>query len=782
MTDAILERAVALHRAGNLNEAETAYRAILEKDAQHPDALHLLGLIAHQRGASLEAVELISRALKKNTRNPHFHLHLAQAYRQLKRWEEAIAALKKSLKLAPQSAEAHHELGLCLADTGQVDEALREYERAMKLEPRNLYAPLNAGNACHLAGRYEAALEYYRLALRIAPDSPEAHNNLGSTLFQLGRFAEAKPWIDAALNLKPDYAEALVNRGNILRQEHRYTDAIACFDKALQLKPGFLLAVFNKANALAESGHQEEAVVFYDQTLAEQPQHVEALSNKAAVMGDLQEHAQAVELARAALRLKPDFAEAYNNLGANLMQLGIVQESFLAFQRAMQLKPPYEAPYLNMAKLLWTVGDAEEAIRYLQQLLSMNPRHEDAQRCLLLFDLYIYREHALPPRIPFTRHLGSSAALFSQRKNPHKKIRLGYVSSDFRMHPVGRNIWPLLESQDRARFELYLYGAVHVPDALTGRFQTLADCYRSIQGMNDEQIAAQIRADEVDILVILAARFDNNKPLVASYRAAPVQVSFHDPASSYLADMDYLITDITMNPRDTAEWFSERLVRLPTFYLHLPINDAPPVLPPPALGRGYITFGCFNNVAKLNAQVIYLWAQLLKAVPTSKLLLKYKDTFNDPFVHEHYMSLFTQHGIDATRVELITEKLSFSDHLARYRTIDIALDPFPFNGSTTTFESLWMGIPVVSLAGHSMVARWGASMLRRVGLGDLVAATPAEYVAIATQLAADLPRLTAIRAALRARVEKSPLCDARRRARQLDRVFSYMWRAWCAQP
>ena len=781
MTQQTLARAVEHHRAGELVKAEQYYREVLTTEPQHPDALHLLGLIAHQRGQHQEAIDLINRALKKNSRDIHFHIHLGQAYRQAKRLNESIQALKKALKLQPQNAEAHHELGLALADGGKHEEALAEYERAMMLDPNNPFAPLNAGNSCHLLGDYPRALPYYRKVLALAPELAEGYNNLGSTQFQLGRVDEAGPLIEKALELKPDYAEALVNHANILRQEHRFDEALVCLDRALELKPGFLLAVFNKANALAESGRHAESVPFYDEVLAMQPDYAEALSNKAAVMGDLQHSEEAVELARQALKLNPNFAEGYNNLGANLMQLGRIQDAFLAFQRAMSLKPTYQSPYLNMAKLLWSVGDTPEALRYLGLLLDMDPCHEEAKRCQLLFELYVYQEQPLPPRTPISFGAPSANECFPLRKDPHKKIRIAYISSDFRLHPVGRNIWPVLEGQDRQQFELYLYGAVHQPDALTERFKEIADCYQSVLGMNDEQIADQVRRDEIDILVILAGRFDNNKPLDAAYRAAPVQVSFHDPASSYLADMDYLITDITMNPPDTQEWFTEKLVRLPTFYLHLPLNDAPPTLPPPALGRGYITFGCFNNVAKLNPQSVFIWSEVLKAVPDSRLVLKYKEMFNEPFVHAHYMEMFAHYGIPAERVRLVTEQLSFVEHLAAYRDIDIALDPFPFNGSTTTFEALWMGIPVITLAGHSMVARWGISMLRRVGLSSLVAQLPSDYVQIASRLAADLPRLTAMRADLRQQVANSPLCDHRRRAKQLDRVFKYMWRTWCAQ-
>lgn len=781
MTQQALARAVERHRAGDLAQAEQYYREVLQREPQHPDALHLLGLIAHQRGQHLEAIELIHQALKKNSKDIHFYIHLGQACRQAKRLEESVQAFKKALKLQPQSIEAHHELGLALADSGKHEEALAEYERAIKLDPQNPFAPLNAGNSCHLLGQYERALPYYEMVLARAPEFAEGYNNLGSTLFQLGRIEASRPLVEKALALKPDYPEALVNMGNILRHEHRFEEAIARLDRALALKPGFILALFSKANALAESGHQEESVPYYDQVLALQPDYPEALSNKAAVMGDMQRTEDAIELARQAVKRNPEFAEGYNNLGANLMQLGRIQDAFLALQRAMSLKPEYESPYLNMAKLLWSVGDAPEAMRYLGLLLEKNPQHEEAKRCRLLFELYVYEEKPLPPRTPITLGAPSAQALFSHRKDPHKKIRVGYISSDFRLHPVGRNIWPVLEGHDRSQFELYLYGAVNQPDGLTERFKELSDRYQAVNGMTDEQIADLVRRDEVDILVILAARFDNNKPMVAAYRAAPVQVSFHDPASSYLADMDYLITDIIMNPPATQEWFTEKLVRLPTFYLHLPLNDAPPTLPPPALGRGYITFGCFNNVAKLNPQSVFIWSEVLKAVPDARLVLKYKEMFNEPFVHAHYMEMFAHYGIPAERVKLVTEQLTFVEHLAAYRDIDIALDPFPFNGSTTTFEALWMGIPVVTLAGHSMVARWGASMLRRVGLPNLVAALPGDYVQIAAQLAGDLPRLTALRAGLRNQVAKSPLCDHRRRAKQLDRVYKYMWRAWCAQ-
>lgn len=775
-----LERAVALHRAGDLPQAETLYQEVLRHDSQQADALHLLGVIAHQRGDAARAVDLISQAIKRDARNAHSHLHLAQACRALRRVDDAIAAAKKSIKLDPQNAEAHHELGRALADAGRIDEAVAEYERVIKLEANPLSALLNAGGARFLQGRLDAALTFFERAVSFAPNSAEAHNNLGSTLFHLGQAAAAQPHIERALALKPDYPEALINFGNLLRQLQQHEAAIAAYNRALALQPDNMLALFNRGNALAESGRRAEALVDYDRVLAIQPDYAEALSNKAAVVGELGDPRAAVELARQAVRLMPNFADGYNNLGVNLMEAGFFQEAFLAYQRAMELKPGYEAPYLNMAKLMWTIGDAPAGMRYLLEVLKTHPEHAEAQRALLLYDLYLYRE--TPPK-PTPVSFGAPPAreLFAQRKDKHKKIRLAYLSSDFRLHPVGRNIWAVLEAHDRQQFELYLYGIVPTPDALTERFAHIADKYQNVAGMSDADIAALMRRDEVDVLVILAARFDSNKPLVAAHRAAPVQVSFHDPASSYLADMDYLITDITMNPRDTQEFFTERLIHLPTFYLHPPLTDAPPIPPPPMLARGHVTFGSFNNVAKLNPQVIALWSEVLKAVPDSRLVMKYKEVFDDPFVHQHYMEMFAAHGIEPARVQMITENLNFTQHLARYADIDIALDPFPFAGSTTTFEALWMGVPVVTLAGNTMLSRWGVSMLRRVGLPELAAATMRDYVSIAAQLAANPDRLVALRASLRERVARSPLCDARRRTRQLDRVFRWMWLKWCSE-
>jgi len=288
-------------------------------------------------------------------------------------------------------------------------------------------------------------------------------------------------------------------------------------------------------------------------------------------------------------------------------------------------------------------------------------------------------------------------------------------------------------------------------------------------------VAALVRADEVDVLVVLAGRFDRNRPLVAAYRPAPVRVSFHDPGTSGLSAVEYLIADRTLVPRRREERFSERVVCLPSFYIHAPL-EGPQVGPLPAAERGYVTFGSFNNPAKVNDEVLALWGEVLRAVPGSRLKLKFKNWFGNQGLRERMLRGL---GSESDRVEFMAAEAARGEHLALYNDVDIALDPFPFTGSTTTFEALWMGVPVVTLAGAAMAGRWSASILQALKLPELVAGSRAEYVGIAAGLAGDLSRLAGLRAGLRDRVAGSPLCDGRSRARQVERIYRALWRRWC---
>jgi predicted O-linked N-acetylglucosamine transferase (SPINDLY family) len=361
-------------------------------------------------------------------------------------------------------------------------------------------------------------------------------------------------------------------------------------------------------------------------------------------------------------------------------------------------------------------------------------------------------------------------------------LKLGYLSADFREHPIAWNVMGLLERHDRRQFEVSLYSAVAAPDPTSRRLQSLADRWCEVADVGAAALADRLVADGIDILVLLAAHTAGNRPVLAAYRPAPVQVAFHGIGSTGLEAVGYWLTDSVLHPPDTGERFTESLVRLPCFYLHRPPEPSPEPSPPPHLAAASLTFGSCNNPAKLSERTIAVWAEVLRRVPNSRLLLKYVDRFRDTLVAARIVRRFAAHGIDASRLILEGGLLDRQAQLRLLDRIDIALDPFPFNGSTTSFEALWMGVPVVTLSGDRFVGRVGASLLEQVGLGDLVARNEADYVAIAERLAGDAPRLSGLRGDLRARVRSSALVDAAGHALAIEAAYRSMWRHWCASP
>jgi len=317
---------------------------------------------------------------------------------------------------------------------------------------------------------------------------------------------------------------------------------------------------------------------------------------------------------------------------------------------------------------------------------------------------------------------------------------------------------------------------------VTEKFRDCADHWRPTVNKTDARIADMIRADDIDVLVSVAGHFDNNRPLVCAHRPAPVQVSFHDGATSGLAEMDYWLTDGFLHPPGTQEIFTEELFHLPVFYQWPPIAEAPPVGPLPAEKADFVTFASFNNPAKLNDDVIGLWAEILQSVPGSRLMLKFKNIYSQPSLCDRVSAKFKAHGIDAERIEMVSSLDTITEHLGHYAKVDIALDPFPFNGATTTYQTLWMGVPVISLAGETFISRAAGSILHHAGLDELIAETPEDYVAAARDLAADIPRLIELRAGLRDKVASSPLCAAPAYARNVEAAFREMWRWWCGKP
>jgi predicted O-linked N-acetylglucosamine transferase (SPINDLY family) len=500
-------------------------------------------------------------------------------------------------------------------------------------------------------------------------------------------------------------------------------------------------------------------------------------------MGQLEE---AIASCYQAILLKPDFPEAYNNLGNALKDKSQLDEAIAAYRQAISFSPNHPDAHSNLGNALSDLGRLDEAIAAYRQAMALKPRFSDAHSNLLFTLNY---HPGLEPATVFEEHLcwnrqqAKPARHFMQPhrndRTPDRRLRIGYVSPDFREHPVGHFLLPLLAQHNHERFEIFCYAQVPASDGKTRQLRSQADHWHNLSGLADAQAADLIRRHQIDILVDLAGHTSNNRLPLFAHKPAPVQVTWLGyPNTTGLATMDYRLTDACADPPGLTESLhSEQLWRLPQCAWCYQSAVGPPVV---ARREGPITFGCFNNFAKITEPMLQLWARILHLVPGSRLLLKTGALLGEN-ARQRVRQILGEAGIDAERLELRGYEAAHGDHLALYQRLDVALDTFPYHGTKTTCEALWMGVPVVTLAGQTHASRVGVSLLNNIGLPELVASTPEEYVRLAVELAGDLPRLSQLRSTLRPQMEGSPLMDAPRFAQDVEEAYLAMWRHWCAK-
>jgi len=647
----------------------------------------------------------------------------------------------------------------------------------LAINPQFADALGNLGNALQTLGRgkrlYRAplqrndeldqAVEAYRAALRLKPDDPQTHNNLGSALEAQGHFAEAVACYQTALRLKPRYAEALFNLGNAYGAQALLDEAVTAYRAALDAQPEYPEALNNLANALKEGGQVEEAIAAY----------------------------------RAALALKPDFAEAHNNLATALKDSGLTDEAIASFRTALRHKPDYAEALSNLGNALKDQGLLDDSIAAFRQAVALRPGMVELHNNL------IYSLHFHPAYDPETvagelrvwneRHAEPLARLIQPHnndRNPDRPLRVGWVSPDFRSHPIGRFLLPLFEAHRRERAEgaaecqFFCYSDVPFPprkaDAITARIRAGADRWHNTAKLTDKELAGLVRLDQVDILIDLTMHMEGSRLLTFAQKPAPVQMTYLAyPTSTGLAAMDYRLTDAVFDLPDAATPpYTEKPLRLRSYWCYPAPANAPPVSPLPARagGAGHITFACLNNFAKVSPQALATWMDILRQLPESRLFLH-----ASPGSHQGRLrAALAAAGIDPARCEFFGF-LPFADYLALHHRIDLALDPFPYAGGTTSCDALYMGVPLVTWAGPTALSRGGASILSALGLPELIAATPQKYVEIAVNLAKDLARLEPLRATLRGRMEASVLMDARGFAGDFQAKLRAAWRAWARQ-
>jgi len=791
--EALIARALLLHRLGRPDEAVAGARMAAAFHPDLPRAHQVLGTLLLKSRRADEAMAALGRAVALDPDALDAWVNLGVAQRDAGRLTEAEASYRRALALAPADPIVRNNLGNVLSGLGRHDEAAAEYGRAIALKPDYAEAKANLGNtlrdqgrtdeavallveaaaahpahggvlnaygnALRLAGRFDEALAVLGRALAASPDSAEVHNNLGLVLTLKHRWPEAEAHFRRAVALRPDMAVISNNHGALLLRMFRFEDAIAALGNAVARDPGYDEALCNLGVAHYMLGQSAEAIAVYRRVVARSPDNAFARFGLASTLLEDQRLAEAEAEIRHALAIDPDNAMAHNTLGVLLLDQHFITEARLAMKRAAD-RHTISAPvfYSNYAfASLYEPDISNDEVFAIQTEFA--------------------RRYATAEPDPARPHMHD--------RDPERRLTLGYMSSDFRTHSVAYFFEALMEKHDRDRFRIVLYSNTSRKDRVTDELKKAADSWVETVGLTDDAFVQKLREDQVDILVDLGGHTSGNRLPVAARRAAPVQIEYLGyPETTGVPALGYRLTDARADPPGAADAYStERLIRLPHgFHCYRPHAKAPPPAPAPHLAKGYVTFASFNVLPKVNDRTVAAWSEILKAVPGARFYIKCKQ-LRDPAVRDRIRSDFARHGVDPVRLDMEAFVPSVFDHLSQYGLVDLALDTFPYNGTTTTCEALWMGVPVLTLAGTNHRSRVGLSLMTTVGLADtFVARDVDDYIARAVAWGRNPGPLAEMRARLRPAMAASPLRDEVGFTRTLEGVYRELWRAWCAGP
>jgi predicted O-linked N-acetylglucosamine transferase (SPINDLY family) len=761
------------------------YRRVLAADPDNDAALYFLGLIAARKGKFELAIRQISKAIENNPARSGYHLDLGLLLARRGRLDEAATSLEAALALDPEDRDAHNELGDIRLDQGRADDALASFRQAAALDPASRAAQSGLGRALYALGQLDAAVTHFRKLTDRDPADADAHADLALALRANGRVAEAIACCERALSLHPNHAAALNNLGIALQAQGRFDESLDFLENALKQNPQRADIHNNLGVSLSILGRPQQASPCFRRAIDLDPRFIEAYLNLGNSLRAEGRPRDAIKYLTKALAVEPGNLALLNGLGLVFQAQEQLKRARECFEKALALKEDSPLTHNNLGMVAMASGEPEQARTHFARAVEIDPGHLEAHSNLLLCENYV---SGITAREIYAHHLRFGERFEAPLRplwRPHdnapqleRKLRLGYVSGDFCQHAATHSIEALLENHDRNAFEVFCYsnGARH--DAVTDRLIADADHWRSVLGQSDDRVADIIRNDRIDILVDLSGHTAGNRLMVFARKPAPVQVSWIGYVTTTgLRAIDFRISDEYADPSGRTEAFhTERLWRLPSVTVFRPTPDSPPVNPLPALTNKRFTFACLNNLAKVTAEAIALWARILLASPNARLLL---GNANDADVRARLLGKFSECGVDPSRLD-IQPRLPLSDFLMLHHQIDLALDPFPFNGGATSCHALWMGVPFITLAGDRYMARMGVSLLSSVGLPNFIAPGPDEYALLAAELASNPAPLVTLRGQLRERMTRS-LGAADRFARNMERAYRDMWREWCGR-
>jgi protein O-GlcNAc transferase len=665
------------------------------------------------------------------------------------RFAEAETIYLRIIQNDPRHADANHMLGVIAYLTNRGDQAISRISQAIAINPAITDYHYNLGKILASQNRLEEALAAYYQAAKLTPEDAQTHHAIAIVLHSQKNWPEAVAAYQRAIELRPDLADALNNLANLWLESGNFTAAIETYRRVIALQPKWSLAFYNLGSALSAKGDIDGAIDAFEQ----------------------------------ALILEPSLILAHNNLANALKEKGRFDLAIEQFEKLLAIEPNNAMALTNLAGVLFENGQIESAIACYDRALAAEPQRVSTHHNRL-FTLHYHPQYdvrALTTEYQkwnqkLARPLAASILPHTNDPDPGRKLKIGYVSADFRAHPVGHFLISPFENHDRTHFEIVGWSDVPWQDEITQRLRKCCDAWHNICGWTDEQLANTIRESQIDILVDLSLHSAGSHLLAFARRPAPIQISWLGyPGSGGLETINYRLTDQFLEPSENEYPLPEKPLFLPDcFWCYNPMGTEPSVNALPAISNGFITFGCLNNFNKVSDATLDLWARVMTAIENSRLLL----LAPQGSARARVLERLNRGGIEENRIDFVPRQPR-PIYLRSFHNIDICLDTLPYNGHTTSLDSLWMGVPVVTRIGNTPPGRGTYSQLSNLGLGELAGRNDEEFVNIATLLANDLPRLERLRRTLRDRMERSPLMDGKRFAKNLEAIYRQVWRKWC---
>lgn len=811
-----LANAIEAHKSGKLADAEACYREVLEISPDHPNALHFMGVIEHQKDNNDVAIDLIRRAIDQIPDMADAHSNLGAAYYAQGKLVSAEASFSRAIELNPDLVDARFNLATVLEDQERWAEAAQSYEAACTAAPNNPKYLKSLGDLLLKMEEFESAIVWFEKYLDIATDDGEVSNNLGYAHERLVNLKEAEHWYAKAVALYPDSPEINKNIATILARNGKEDEAQCYFQRALEYAPEKWSDLANLAGTYVNRSEPSRAIPIYEQLVELRPDDTKMWNDYGVATSASGHTAKAEEFFLKAIELDPDFYEAYNNLGGSQMQRGLYPQAIASFNKALELSPDYIAPHINLSMILGFTSRLDEAYVHAQAVVMhetyqpqmfSNPHKifrsvcdfdaidilgdawvnvermnfadfssnflemlvlaNDEMRIKSLVDLHHRWGSTLMHKLP-----GRKLEPVPPRSRTGK-IKIGIMSSDLRDHSVAKFALPLLQHYDRENFEIHVYSPYARPrDPVQEQVLKLVTKFNVTEQMNEYEIAQLIREDQIDILFELNGFTRDNRLKVFPYKPAPVQIFWLGyPFTIGIPEIDYVLIDPKLNPQDQ-NWLVEKPLLMPESWVCFGSFDDEPINQKLPLERnGYVTFGSLNNPYKLTRKSIAQWCEIMNQVPGSRFLYV-RSECKSMILCNNLINEFGRHGIGPERLHFVNNTGMPMSHLSFYDEIDITLDPFPLTGGTTTCDALWMGVPVISKVGPGLHQRLSYSLMSTVGLQELCVETDEEYVEKAVALAQDPESLRFLRRELRPMIKQSALCRAEDFARDFCNLMT----------